>query len=99
MLRPRDHTKLDPRLVSPTTPTIFFWLPRSLRVRLNKYFQEIGSLYSESEDEQTGDVFGKNGAINVAYMPSSSLTLPAVKEGEVNTSNISTYNLHVMGDA
>ena len=95
MLRPRDHTKLDPRLVSPTTPTIFFWLPRSLRVRLRKYFQEIGSLYSESGGGQKGDVSGKNGAINMAYMPSSSSNAP---DQTVDTST-TTYHLHVMEDA
>ena len=92
MFRPRDHRRLDRCLVSPASVSMFCWLPSSLRTRVKKYYQEIGSLHSESEDRgQTGDVFGKNGAINSAYMTS-------VPEEE-NTSNISTYNLHVMGDA
>ena len=92
MFRPRDHRRLDKSLVSPASVSMFCWLPSSLRSRVKKYYQEIGSLHSESEDRgQTGDVFGKNGAINSAYMTS-------VPEEE-NPSNISTYNLHVMGDA
>ena len=95
MVRPRDHRKLDRSLVSPATMSTMFWLPSNLRSRVKKYFGEIGSLHSESESGQTGDVFGKNGAINAAYMTSSSLA----GAEEENTSNISTYDLHVMGDA
>ena len=95
MVRPRDHRKLDRSLVSPATMSTMFWLPSNLRSRVKKYFGEIGSLHSDSEDSQTGDVFGKNGAINAAYMTSSSMA----GAEEENTSNISTYDLHVMGDA
>ena len=95
MVRPRDHRRLERSLISPATMSIMFWLPSNLRTRVKKYFGEIGSLHSESEDGQTGDVFGKNGAINAAYMTSS--TMAGVEEE--NTSNISTYDLHVMGDA
>ena len=93
LVRPRDHRRLDRRLVSPATVSTLFWLPSNLRSRVKKYFGEIGSLHSESEDGQTGDVFGKNGAINAAYM------ISVAGGEEENTSNISTYDLHVMGDA
>ena len=96
IVRPRDHRKLDRSLISPATVSTLFWLPSNLRSRVKKYFGEIGSLHSESEDRgQTGDVFGKNGAINAAYMTSSHVA----GGEEENTSNISTYDLHVMGDA
>ena len=96
VVRPRDHRKLERSLVSPATMSAMFCLPGNLRSRVKKYFGEIGSLHSESEDRgQTGDVFGKNGAINAAYMTSSTLA----GAEEENNSNISTYDLHVIGDA
>ena len=91
VVRPRDHRRLDRSLVSPATLSLFCCLPSNLRSWVKKYFHEIGSLHSETDNSQTGDVFGKNGAINAAYMTS-------VPEEE-NISNISTYDLHVMGDA
>ena len=63
--RPGDHTRLDPRLVSPAAPALFCWLPKQLRGRLVRYYAGVGS---QHEGGAEGDVFGKNGAINVAYI-------------------------------
>ena len=79
LARPTDHRKLDKRLISPTASSLFFWIPnfslfsnyKSLQFRTNlrNYYSQVGSQHASiSKSSSNSDVFGKNGAINVAYM-------------------------------
>ena len=80
LARPADHKQLDKRLISPTAPTLFFWIPnfsllsnyKSLQFKTNlkNYYSQVGSQHAVSISKSSShcDVFGKNGAINVAYI-------------------------------
>ena len=79
LARPADHRKLDKRLISPTAPNLFFWIPNfswlsqnkslQLRTHLKNYYSQVGSQHpSVSERSSKNDVFGMNGAINVAFV-------------------------------
>ena len=66
LAKPRDHKKLDKRLISPTTTSFYFWLPKKWKTRVLDYHSEVGSIHTSSRDN-SNDVFGKNGSINSAY--------------------------------
>ena len=83
LARPADHRKLDKRLISPTAPNLFFWIPNlcwfsqnkswQFRTHLKNYYSQVGSQHpSVSERSSKNDVFGKNGAINVAFVQTDS---------------------------
>ena len=71
LLKPQNHRTLNHRLISPNCSTLFFWLPARLKRRVKNYYDQVGSDNRGADsDLKSSGPFKKNGAINVAYLPS-----------------------------
>ena len=68
LIRPQNHKQLDSRLISPGVTTLFCWLPKQLRQRIESYYREVGSedVTEDIQDKSVG-LAHKNGALNTAY--------------------------------
>ena len=65
LVRPQNHKQLDSRLISPGVTSLFCWLPKPLRKRIETYYREVGSedVTEDIQDKSIG-LFQKSGAIN-----------------------------------